>query len=134
MKFRARYVPSHSQRQMNTARARRGLKPSKMKAMDDFLMSDEVQDVSDAAAEDIAMEARAEAIEGGILETGNYSMSFDSERIPPVVAGGNPRRAAKVFNDDEAAPAVEFGNKKVGDGRWVLTRAGQKYHTPKGIA
>jgi sugar phosphate isomerase/epimerase len=140
MKFRARYVPSHSQRQMNAARARRGLKPSTMQAMDDFLMSEEVQDVALDAAKDIADTAAGLAVGSGSVETGGYARGFEAERTEPVVAGGNPRRAARVSNEyvDEngyaPAAAVEFGNKKAGPGKRVLGRAGEQYHTPRGIA
>ena len=109
-------------------------KGSRHLAMDAFLLSDDVQDVSSAAARDMARDMRAEAVAAGLVDTGGYVQGFDSEASEPVWSSFGPRRAAVVFNDDEAAPAVEFGNRRVGAGRRIMLRVGNRYHTPKGVA
>lgn len=101
------------------------------KAMDAFLLSSRVQDVSLEAAKDIASAASDIAIAEGRTATGSYARSFKTEAIEPVLVAGNLRRAAAVYNDDRAAAPVEFGNRRVGAGRYVLFRAGQLYHTPR---
>lgn len=126
--IRAWYVPANSRRDLP-----RG---STMRAMDDFLMSNDLQNVLDDIGEDIAMEARAMAIEEGHVETGEYATSFDSEPGPPVVIENthpNPRRSVRVTNDATYAAAIEFGNAgNGGNGHRILLRAGLKFHTPKG--
>lgn len=119
------YVPANSRRDL-----RRG---SRLRAMDDFLLSARVQDVVLHAAEDIAGEARGMAIEEGAVETGDYANRFDAQPGPVAVVAGNPRRTAIVTNDSDAAAPHEFGNSKR-PARRTLLRAGLKFHTPKGIA
>lgn len=132
MRFRSRYVPANSSAQINAARAARGHKPSKFQAMDAFLMSDQIQDVSDAAAKDIAEDASQMAVAEGVVKSGSYASAFETEEADPIVAAGNPRRTAAVYNDDAAAPSVEYGS-RMSPGDRVLGRAGMKYHTPRGI-
>lgn len=126
VRVKVRYKPA-----MHRTDLRKG---SKRLAMDAFLMSDQVQDVSSAAARDMARDMRAEAVAAGLVETGGYVQGFDSEASEPVWTTYGPRRAATVYNDDDAAPAVEFGNARVGAGRRIMLRVGNRYHTPKGIA
>ena len=104
------------------------------KAMDKFLMSDDVQRVADEAAKDIADAARDLAVAEGSVNSGTYARSFVVLKdVTPIVADGNPRRTAAVINDDRAAAPLEFGNSRV-RARRFLGRAGAPYHTPKGIA
>lgn len=100
------------------------------KAMDAFLVSPQMQKPTDEAAADVADAARTLA---GIIayDTGSYSESFESGPAAPVEVAGNVRVSARVTNDDDAAPAVEFGNSKVGPGKRVLLSAAQPWHTEK---
>jgi hypothetical protein len=141
------YVPSNSVSQMNRARARRGVAPSRMKSMKEFLVSDDVQDAADAVAASIAsgaaLMAHAEIVSDS--SSGAYEDSISSEKIPPVVINGNPRAAAAVtahggvaswggFTDPESSHAVvvEYGNPAAPhSGRRILGRAGQPYDSPK---
>lgn len=112
------------------------------KAMDAFLMSDRIQDVSTSAAKDVETDAKELAAAEGLIESGKYVNAFDVEETVVAVDGDhpNPRRGARVTNDagdpetgfSEAA-TIEFGNSKV-EGRRIMRRAGAKYDSPKGGA
>lgn len=114
------------------------LVPSAQKraAMDDYLVSPQQQEALLDAAADIEAEARRIAISEGIAETGEYLSSFEHRAGPVVVindgAYSNPRVSAEVSNEAKTAAAVEYGNKRVGEGRHVLGRAGAKFTNPKG--
>lgn len=123
---KAWYAPANSQRDLP--------KGTKSKAMDAFLMSDEVADISEQAAKDIADEARQDAASQGISESGEYISSFETERDFVVEVADphpNPRRGARVGNNSKHAAAVEFGNRGR-EGKHILQRAGSKFDSPKG--
>lgn len=106
---------------------------SRAGSMKEFLLSDRIADVLDDAADDIAAEAKHIAMADGAMETGDYANSFTTKRAGAIVIAGNARRSVHVVNEDESAAANEFGNSKRA-GRRTLARAGEKFHTPKGIA
>lgn len=99
-------------------------------SMAKFLMSDRVGDVAMQAAEDIRQDARMRAIGSQLVDTTAYIENFLTE---PSIGGhraeGGPRRAANVYNEDEAAAPNEFGN---GDqpGEHILLRSAMAYHIP----
>lgn len=129
-----RYVPA-------TTRAR--LAPeSKNRAMDAFLMSDQVADPTRHATRDVAYDA-TELAGQEAFDTGEYATSFRVEETAPIFAGSPrfPRRTFRVVNDNDAAAAVEYGNVRIDPqgreivipARRILGRAGFRYHTPRGI-
>lgn len=126
VKVVVRYKPANHQRDLP-----RG---SHHLAMDAFLLSDEVQDVSMAAARDMARDMAIQAVAEGAADTGAYASGFEVEERQPLLAGGNLRRAAVVRNSTDAAAPMEFGNRRVGEGRRIMLRVGLRYHTPRGIA
>lgn len=118
-----RYVPANTRADLP--------KGSKNLAMDAFLMSERVADVTRLVTRHIAAEAAALAgVEA--FDTGEYASSFEVEETTPIWAGDPkfPRRTMRVINRDEAAAAVELGNSRVGPGKYILTRVGAPYHTP----
>lgn len=131
----AHYVPANSARDLP-----RG---SKHRAMDAFLLSNQLADAVMDAGEDIAREARAMAIEEGVAETGEYASSFEAKPGRLITVGPpwpNPRVSVIVSNDAgdpdtgySVAADVEYGT-STRPGKRILYRAGLKYHTPKGIA
>lgn len=123
--LRVWYAPANTRRDLR--------KGSKLMSMQEFLLSERLQQVVDDATDDVAGEARGMAIEEGAVETGGYASGFRAERGPVQVIAGNARRTGRVVNEDPAAAPQEFGNRRV-PARHVLLRAGLKFHTPRGIA
>jgi len=126
--WRAWYVPANTRRDLPAG--------SRFRAMDDFLLSRQLHKPVLEAAEDVASEARALAIEGGMVDSGDFVSSFDVEAGPVLTVSDpfpNPRVTGRVTNDSDHAAAVEWGNAQTkGQGHRVLGRAGEKFHTPKG--
>lgn len=119
-----RYVPAETKRDLPEG--------SKNLAMDALLMSDRLQDVADHAAFDIVDDARKEALDKGLVKTGNYVASFGVRAGAPRIFKGRPRRVAIAYNDSPHAVDLELGN----NGRFghhILFRSGLKYHSPKGM-
>jgi len=106
--------------------------------MDEFLLSDDLQDVLMEAGKDMVEDAREIAIGEGLVESGDYVESFEARRgdIVEVNDGefANPRVSTDVLNNATAAAAIEYGNKRVGRGRRVLGRVAAKYDNPRGGA
>jgi hypothetical protein len=104
--------------------------------MDEFLLSDDLQDVLMAAGADMVDDAQEIAIGEGLVESGGYVSSFEARRGDIVAVNdgefANPRVSTDVLNTDAAAAAVEFGNKRVGPGHRVLGRVAAKYDNPRG--
>lgn len=107
-------------------------------AMDDFLVSPELQETLLDAAADMENDARELATSERIVDSGDYVSKFKHEAGPVVVINdgsySNPRVSAEVSNESDHAAAVEFGNRQVGEGRRVLGRVAEKYDNPKGGA
>lgn len=144
----AHYRPAHSRAKMARDRAEFGIDtPSKNKSMREFLVSEQLEDPVNAAAEDIAAAARTLAAEEIHSDTssGDYTASIRVIRPEHVLIGGNWRVASAVvahggtasyggFTDPESSHAavVEFGNPAAPhSGRRILGRAGQPWHTER---
>ena len=122
--FKVRYRPANTR-----ADLRRDAPASTNMSMQEFLLSDRVQKVAMEAAKDI--QAAAQQIAGAVAtKTGAYASSFDHHEGPSVVIDGNPRRTARVANDDAAAAPLEFGNSRQESHR-IMGRAGQPWNTEK---
>lgn len=129
-RVRSSYTPANSTPQINAARAARGVGPTSRQAMDALLMSPQILKPTLEAAQAI-MEiaegiARVEA-----YYTGAYSRAFGIASAPPTVAEGGPRVTVRVVNTNEAAAAIEFGNRTFGPGRRIMQRAGATHHVPR---
>ena len=99
-----------------------------------FMLSDQiwdpVKDISQEVKDNAERMARAEA-----FDTGAYASSFGINKTTETI-NGNPRVVGEVYNDDPAAAAVEFGQrrrnqKKAAMGRRILRRAAAPFDTPK---
>lgn len=104
------------------------------KAMDAFLMSDRIQDVSYEASQDVVGEAERLTAALGVVESGEYISGFKVEPDHIVMASDdhpNPRRASRVVNDADHAATVEYGARN-GEGMRIMRLAGAKYDSPKG--
>lgn len=121
----ARYRPANTMADLSAEARALG-----RQSMAEFLVSPQVAKPAFQAAQDVRADA-AQLATREAFETGEYADSFGVVAIPPVVIDGNPRSAFRVYNDDEAAPAVEYGNQRVGPGKRILRRAGEPYHSPK---
>lgn len=97
----ARYVPDH-------------------KDFGKFMLSDQVRDVANEAADAVVVIAATTAARG---KTGNYSRGFKKVSGRVLVVGGNPRAIADVVNDDPAALPNEIGTSKM-HARHTLAKAG----------
>lgn len=79
-----------------------------------------------AALAGVAAQAKADAVamSESFRETGDYINSFDidSDTIDWVGEYPGRRGAAILVNHSDHAAAVEFGNKRIGDGHHVLAR------------
>jgi hypothetical protein len=104
------------------------------RAMDDFLLSPQLLKPVMAATKDIKDAAEALTVAEGKVKSGDFLRGFDSAVGEIVEVSGNPRVTGRVFNDSEHAAAVELGNQRAGQGSHILLRAGQPWHTRKGIA
>ena len=108
---------------------------SPLRAMDAFLVSQEVQDVADEAARDIARDAQNLALAEGLVRTGRYARSFDSAPGELKVLPGeypNPRRSAIVYNDVPQAVELELGmdNRATQKPAYrILSRAAEPYQS-----
>jgi hypothetical protein len=91
-----------------------------IREMGRFLRSDELSRAVHAAATEVRDQARTlAAVEA--FDTGQYRDSLAVERLD-----GRDRVGWAVVADDEAAAAVEFGNRRTGGrGRHILTRAAE---------
>jgi hypothetical protein len=118
-------------------------KGSRFAAMDSFLLSDQVQDVSIAAAKDIASDA-VDIIVAEAYETGTLADSVDVAPGRVITVNTYPRTTAVVTmhggvppraTDPEASTGAiaEFGNSQREAVR-PLGRAGRKYDTPRRLA
>lgn len=105
-------------------------------AMDDFLLSSQLQDPIDELSDDMVEDAQQLAVSEGITGSGRYLSSFESEKGPVVEVNdgeyANPRVSAEVRNTAITAAAVEYGNKQVGRGHRILGRIAERYTSPKG--
>jgi ATP/maltotriose-dependent transcriptional regulator MalT len=97
----ARYVPDH-------------------KDFGKFMLSDQVRDVANEAADNIVKIAAVMAAKG---KTGNYARGFRRVSGRALVVGGNPRAIADVVNDDPAALPNEIGTSRM-SARHTLAKAG----------
>lgn len=117
------YIPAYTRAQLR--------KGSKNRAMDSFLMSDRVADVTRLVTRHVAAEATTLA-GAEAFDTGEYASSFEVEETAPIWAGtpSFPRRTFRVINRTKHAAAVELGNSASGPGKYILTRAGAPFHNP----
>jgi hypothetical protein len=129
--LRVYYQPTNTRRDLPRIPASQG-----RKAMDDFLVSPELQETVLEAAADIEADAVELATSEGLVDSGKYVSSFDHRAGEIVVVNDgeftNPRVSAEVSNDAAHAAAVEYGNKQVGAGHRILGRIAAKYDNPKG--
>ena len=131
--LRVFYQPTNTRRDLPPVAA-----AQKRQAMDEFLLSDQLQDVLMEAGGDMVEDAVEIAIADGLVGSGNYVRAFEARRGDIVVVDDgeytNPRFSTDVINTDASAAANEFGNKRVGPGHRVLGRVAAKYDNPKGGA
>ena len=108
----------------------------RFRAVDDLMLSDQIQDALMDAGEDMVREAETITATEGIVDTGEYMSSFDARRgeIVEISDGtfSNPRVSADVGNTSSHAVVVEFGNAKAGAGHRVLGKVAAKFDNPKG--
>lgn len=127
------YQPTNTRRDLPRVPA-----SQKRRAMDEFLVSPELQDVVLEAAADMEADAREIAVSEGLVSSGEYVSKFEHKAGPIVeISDGdfpNPRVSAEVSNESKHAAAVEFGNSQVGEGHRVLGKVAAKYDNPKGGA
>lgn len=99
-----------------------------------FMLSDQVwepvKDICGEVKDNAERMALAEA-----FDTGAYASSFKVNKTTETI-NRSPRVAGEVYNDDPAAAAVEFGQrrrnqKKAAMGRRILRRAAAPFDTPK---
>jgi hypothetical protein len=111
---------------MVSTERRVGYKPDH-KSFARFLLSDQARDPAVKAAHDIRDIAEATAPRSSDPD-GEATHMADEFKVnsasPPVVAGGNPRVGAEVYNSDPAAAPQEFGNARVRNPSRTLGRAG----------
>lgn len=112
-------------------------------AMDDFLVSPELQETILKVAADMEADARDLALSEGVVQSGDYVSKFDHKAGPIVVINdgtfSNPRVSAEVGNESEHAVVVEFGmrGRKADQpkrGHRILGKIAEKYDNPKGGA
>ena len=125
---KAWYAPANSRRDLPAK--------SRMEAMDSFLMSDDLLEVTWGVAADMVSDARQEALAQGLTESGEYVSSFE-RRPGPIVnvesqGHANPRLSVEVGNTSGHAAAVEYGTSKDREAHRVLGKVGARYHTDKG--
>lgn len=129
--LRVFYQPTNTRRDLPPVPA-----AQKRQAMDEFLVSDELQDVLMEAGADMANDAEELAAGEGITGSGRYLSSFESRRGAIVVVNDgeypNPRVSVDVGNSAVTAAAVEFGNAAVGPGHRILGKIATQYDNPKG--
>lgn len=104
--------------------ARAQFKPNN-KGIGLILRSEQMEQEMKTRAERVMAIAEADAPR----DTGDYAESFSVEsgrRDSPIKLGTGDRAWAMVRNTSAHAAAVEFGNKRVGDGKRVLGRAVDK--------
>lgn len=130
------YQPTNTRRDLPrvpAAQARR--------AMDDFLVSPELQKTVLEAAADMEADARDLAISEDVIDSGDYVSKFEHKAGPIVVINDgtytNPRVSAEVGNESEHAVVVEFGvrGRKADEpkrGHRILGKIAEKYDNPKG--
>ena len=61
---------------------------------------------------EVAEAVKAVAVANTPKATGKMADSYDVNELPAVTVAGSPRVASEVRNEDDAAPAVEFGGKR----------------------
>lgn len=131
--LRVYYQPTNTRRDLPPVPA-----AQKRRALDEFLLSEELQGTLMDAAEDMSRDAAELAASEGIVESGDYVSSFEARRgvIVEVNDGdfANPRVSADVLNTSAHAAAVEYGNSRVGAGHRILGKIAAKYDNPKGGA
>jgi hypothetical protein len=88
----------------------------------DLMMSDQIQDVADAGARDIA----AIATQAQRLSTQPYT----AEVHQPIVIDGNPRRTAQVVGNDRLHAVEEFGSGTTSEGATTGQPRPQGGHSP----
>lgn len=122
------YEPTHTRRDLPPGSKGRG-------AMDDLLLSEQIQKPILEAAKDMEADARELAISEGLVETGGYVSSFGHRKGEVVTVNdgsyANPRVSAVVENTDPVSPAIEFGNSRT-RARRILGRIAAKHTSPKG--
>lgn len=131
---RTRYKPANT---------RRDLPPgSPYQAFNAFLLSEQLQEPTLAAARDIAASAVAKYL-SEFADTGETAASVDARPDIPVRVAGNVRVSAVVTanggrypgaKDPEASKALigEFGNAQF-EGKHILHRAGIPYDNPRAL-
>lgn len=129
--LRVFYQPTNTRRDLPPVPA-----SQKRQAMDEFLVSDDLQDVLMEAGADMARDAEELAAGEGITGSGRYLSSFESRRGTIVVVNdgeyANPRVSVDVGNTAVTAAAVEYGNAVVGPGHRILGKIAAQYDNPKG--
>lgn len=129
--LRVFYQPTNTRRDLPPVPA-----AQKRQAMDEFLVSDDLQDAIMEAGADMANDAEELAAGEGITGSGRYLSSFESRRgeIVQVDDGQypNPRVSVDVGNTAVTAAAVEYGNSQVGPGHRILGKIAAQYDNPKG--
>ena len=75
-----------------------------------LLMSDQTQDLADQGAQAGVTYARLYAAGARPKLPASYIAGFKAVAGPPVVLDRNPRRTARVVNEDRIAAAIEFGS------------------------
>jgi hypothetical protein len=122
------YAPANTRRDLPPGSKARG-------AMDDLLLSKQIQEPIMEAAKDMADDARELAISEGLVESGGYVSSFGHHEGEVVTVNdgsyANPRVSAVVENTDPVSPAIEFGNSRT-RARRILGRVAAKHTSPKG--
>lgn len=125
------YQPTNTRRDLPRVPA-----SQKRQALDEYLLSDRLQDVLQEAGGDMVNSAEELAISEGVVESGEYLTSFESRRgdIVTVDDGdfANPRVSTDVLNTAATAAAVEYGNSQVGAGHRILGKVAAQYDNPKG--
>lgn len=127
------YQPANTRRDLP-----RSVGGQRFAAMDEFLLSSEMQDVVNEAAGDMQTDAEDLARAEGLVRTGEYVSSFQHEPGPVVEVNdgefANPRVSAEVANTSDHAAAVEYGNSRAGRGYRILGKIAARYSSPKGGA
>lgn len=104
--------------------------------MEDYLLSDQLQDVLMTAGRDMVEDAEQLTVAEGVIESGEYLTSFEARRgdIVEVNDGefANPRVSTDVLNTAATAAAIEYGNSQVGEGHRILGKIAAQYDNPKG--
>ena len=89
-----------------------------------FMLSEQARAPAIHAASDIAARARDTAPRGDGERDGHYADHFEVVAAGTWTAGnGNRRAIALVTNDDPAAAAIEFGNRRGAPAHRTLRKA-----------